>query len=87
MKKEGAQEGKKVRRPRGRAPKKPNTGKAPRLYLRAVFSGFRRGKTTQSEHQALLKIEGVNDRKDVPYYLGKRVVYVQRSKKGFKVRY
>ena len=27
-------------------------GKPPRLYLRGVFTGFRRGKTTQDENHA-----------------------------------
>lgn len=85
MKKEGAQESK-GRRTRVRPVKKANSGKPPRLYLRAVFSGFRRGKTTQNENQALLRIEGVNDRKEVPFYLGKRVVYVYRTTRGIKVK-
>jgi large subunit ribosomal protein L35Ae len=53
--------------------------------MRATFLTFRKGKTTQSENQALLKIEGLNDRKEVPYYLGKRVVYVYKTTKGFRV--
>jgi large subunit ribosomal protein L35Ae len=85
MKKEGVQESK-ARRTRARPVKKANSGKPPRLYLRAVFSGFRRGKTTQNENQALLKIEGVNDRKETPFYYGKRVVYVYRTSNGIKVR-
>jgi large subunit ribosomal protein L35Ae len=53
--------------------------------MRATFLGFRRGKTTQNENQALLKVEGLNDRKEVSYYLGKRVVYVYKTSKGFGV--
>ena len=56
-----------------------------RLYVRATFLTFRKGKTTQNENQALLKLEGLNDRKEVPYYLGKRVVYVYKTTKGFRV--
>ena len=52
-------------------------GKPPRLYLRGVFTGFRRGKTTQDENHALVKIEGLNSRKEVSYYLGKRLVYAR----------
>jgi len=65
--------------------KKSNTGRAPRLYVRANFLGFRRGKSTQNENQALLKIEGVKDRKETRYYLGKRVVFVYKVSKGLRV--
>ena len=54
--------------------------KAPvRLWVKAVFLGFRRGKETQNENQALLKIQGVNDRKSSAYYFGKRVAYVYKA--------
>ncbi len=56
-----------------------------RLYLRATFLGFRRGKTTQNENQALLRVEGVKDRKETNYYMGKRVVYVYKTPNGFRV--
>jgi ribosomal protein L35AE/L33A len=55
--------------------------------LRASFSGFRRGKTTQNENQALIRIEGLKDRNEVPYYLGKRIVYVNKTKNGYTVRF
>ena len=51
-----------------------------RLYQRAIFMGFRRGQRAQHENQALVKIQGLKDRNDVPYYLGKRVAYVYRGK-------
>jgi len=55
--------------------------------VRAAFLGFKRGKSTQDENHALLRIEGLNDRKEVSYYLGKRVVYVSKHKKGFTVNF
>ena len=51
-----------------------------RLYQKAVFTGFKRGKTTQHEQFALLNIKGVNDKKDTPYYFGKRVAYIYKAK-------
>jgi large subunit ribosomal protein L35Ae len=54
--------------------------------VKAIFTGFRRGKTTQNENQALLRIEGLNDRKEVNWYLGKRVVHIYKTKHGFRVR-
>jgi large subunit ribosomal protein L35Ae len=59
-------------------------GKPPRLYVKGIFTGFRRGKTTQDENHALVKVEGLSSRKEVAYYLGKRLVYVYRTKKGYK---
>jgi large subunit ribosomal protein L35Ae len=84
MKKQTVKERRTARRNQ-RPVKKANSGAPPRLYLRALFSGFRRGKTTQNENQALLRIEGVNDRSETPFYQGKRVVYVYRTSNGFRV--
>ena len=64
--------------------RKANFGKGPRLYVKAVFTGFRRKKVWVLNNQALLKIEGLNDIKEVQYYLGKRVVFIYRSKTGFR---
>lgn len=51
-----------------------------RLYAKAVFTGFKRGKSTQHEQFALLKIKGVNDKKDTSFYFGKRVAYIYKAK-------
>ena len=51
-----------------------------RLYQKAIFLGFRRGQRTQHEPQALVSIEGVNDRKSSSFYHGKRVAYIYRAK-------
>jgi large subunit ribosomal protein L35Ae len=50
-----------------------------RLYQKAVFTGFRRGKTTQSSNQALLTIENCNDTAAARWYLGKRVAYIFKA--------
>lgn len=51
-----------------------------RLYTKAVFTGFKRGKTTQSVQFALLKIKGVVDKKDTAFYFGKRVAFIYKAK-------
>jgi len=53
-----------------------------RLYVRGVFMGYKRGLRNQYAHTALLKLENVNDRKDVDFYLGKRVAYIYSGKKS-----
>ena len=64
--------------------RKANFGKGPRLYVKAVFCGFRRNKVWTNNNQVILKLEGLNDKKEAHYYLGKRVVYIYKSKSGFK---
>ena len=64
--------------------RKANFGKGPRLYVKAKFAGFRRNKVWVLNNQALLKIEGLNDKKEAQYYLGKRVVYIYKAKTGFR---
>ena len=51
-----------------------------RLYQKGVFTGFRRGKTTQREGQALVKIQNCSDLNGAKFYLGKRVAYVFKAK-------
>ena len=54
--------------------------KAPvRLWVRAKFLGFRRGKEVQRPNQALLKLEGVNDSDATRFYFGKRVCYIYKA--------
>eukprot|EP00344_Euplotes_crassus_P001266 CAMPEP_0197012482 /NCGR_PEP_ID=MMETSP1380-20130617/62617_1 /TAXON_ID=5936 /ORGANISM="Euplotes crassus, Strain CT5" /LENGTH=107 /DNA_ID=CAMNT_0042435979 /DNA_START=20 /DNA_END=343 /DNA_ORIENTATION=+ len=50
-----------------------------KLYVRARFLGFKRGKRMQKTHTSLLKLENVKTTKDANFYLGKRVAYIYRG--------
>lgn len=50
------------------------------LYARGVVLGYRRGLRNQQPNTSLIKIEGVTNKKDTTFYLGKRIAYVYRAK-------
>lgn len=50
-----------------------------RLWVKGVFTGFRRSKVNQNENQALLKIQHVDDVPSSRYYWGKRVAYIYKA--------
>lgn len=53
-----------------------------RLYVKGVFTGFKRGKNTHYQNTSLLKIDGVNDKSETGFYMGKRVAYIYKVKNG-----
>ncbi|KAL0485875.1 ribosomal protein L33 [Acrasis kona] len=59
---------------------KPVKRVSARLYSRGVILGYKRSLVKQYRHTSLLRIEGVQDKKDTKFYLGKRVAYLYTAK-------
>merc|ERR1712046_375587 len=51
-----------------------------RLYVKGVVCGYRRALTKQKNNTSLIKIQDVDDTADLKFYLGKRVMYMYRTK-------
>merc|ERR1712054_514245 len=57
-----------------------NTKTGSRLYVKGVVAGYRRALTKQKNHTSLIKIQGVETTADLEFYLGKRIMYMYRTK-------
>ena len=55
-----------------------------RLYVKGVMMGFKRGLRNQYEHTSLLKIQNVQSKEGVAFYLGKRVCFIYKAKKEIR---
>uniref|UniRef100_A0A6U5EQB3 60S ribosomal protein L35a n=1 Tax=Corethron hystrix TaxID=216773 RepID=A0A6U5EQB3_9STRA len=50
-----------------------------RLYVSGAILGYKRGLRNQYNHTSLIKIKGCDDKKDVDFYLGKRVAFITKG--------
>jgi len=55
-----------------------------KLYSKAIVLGYRRSGRHQQPQFSLLRIQGVKERKDTDFYLGKKVAFIYRGSKSSK---
>ena len=57
------------------------SGEPTTLYVKGRVLGYKRSKVNQYETTSLIKIQNLNQKADVPFYLGKRVAYIYKAKR------
>jgi len=60
--------------------RKPHNKKCGRLYVYALFTGYRRGMRNSYENTALLKVNGATTQADARWYCGKKAAFVYKAK-------
>ena len=58
---------------------KSYSGAPVRLYVKGVFTGFKRNRINQRMSKALIKIQGVEDRQSTYWYKGKKIAYIYKA--------
>jgi len=51
-----------------------------RLYVKGSILGYKRSKANQNMNTALLSIDGVVTKKEVDFYLGKRIAFIYKAR-------
>merc|ERR1712054_755084 len=51
-----------------------------RLYVKGVVAGYKGSQAKQYNHTSLIKIQGVDDTADLKFYMGKKIMYMYRTK-------
>ncbi len=54
------------------------------LFVKGIFTGYKRGMRNSDSNFALIKLQDVNQKEDVDFYLGKKLVYIYKVKKADK---
>uniref|UniRef100_A0A914XP38 Large ribosomal subunit protein eL33 n=1 Tax=Plectus sambesii TaxID=2011161 RepID=A0A914XP38_9BILA len=53
--------------------------RAGRMYVKGVFTGYKRALRNQREHTALVKLDGCFTKEDAQWYVGKKTVYMYKA--------
>eukprot|EP00168_Porphyra_purpurea_P017259 TRINITY_DN589_c0_g1_i16.p1 TRINITY_DN589_c0_g1~~TRINITY_DN589_c0_g1_i16.p1 ORF type:complete len:124 (+),score=38.68 TRINITY_DN589_c0_g1_i16:123-494(+) len=51
-----------------------------RLYSKGLVMGYKRSLRNQYVNQVRIKVQGLDDKKDTDFYMGKRVAYIYKAK-------